>query len=206
MRIILLGPPGSGKGTQSAPLAKKFSVLPLSTGEMLRSAIAQKTEIGRQVESIIKQGALIPDKDIVRIVTERLLEKDAEKGFVLDGFPRTLEQARALDSFLESQKLALNIAFEFKVSDNELFRRILKRSQDATVGGIAARSDDSREILEKRLEVYREETLPIVRYYAQQGILYSIDGMQSMESITQTLIQLAQQLPKTQSRIGAHSI
>jgi adenylate kinase len=194
MRIVLLGPPGSGKGTQSIPLANFFSILPLSTGDMLRSAIEKKTEIGLQVQSLIESGALIPDNDIVRLVTDRLLFEDASRGFVLDGFPRTLEQAKVFDSFLEEQGLCIDIVFEFKVTEAELVRRILQRSQDARNQGMLSRSDDSLQIISERLKIYREKTLPIVDYYAARGVLFSINAMQSVERITESLIHEVQKV------------
>lgn len=180
MRIILLGPPGAGKGTQSKRLVERHGVVQLSTGDMLRAAVAAGTPIGLEAKDIMARGQLVPDAIVVAIVADRIEEADCARGFILDGFPRTVAQAEALDAMLREKKLALDVVIELKVDEAALLARVEKRIAES---GGEARADDNAEALAKRLEVYRSQTAPLVEYYARTGQLVSIDGMQPIEAV-----------------------
>jgi adenylate kinase len=184
MRLILLGPPGAGKGTQALRLVAKYGILQLSTGEMLRDAVKAGTPIGRQVKDIMARGALCPDHIVVDIVGERIDRPDARKGFILDGFPRTVPQATALDRLLEQKGLALDAVIELQVDEEALLKRIENRVAEMTARGEALRADDNAEALRQRLVAYRQQTAPLVAYYRQQGILRSINGMAPIPEVT----------------------
>lgn len=180
MRIILLGPPGAGKGTQSKRLVERHGVVQLSTGDMLRAAVAAGTPIGLEAKDIMARGQLVPDAIVVAIVADRIEEADCARGFILDGFPRTVAQAEALDAMLREKKLALDVVIELKVDEAALLARVEKRIAES---GGEVRVDDNAEALAKRLEVYRSQTAPLVEYYARTGQLVSIDGMQPIEAV-----------------------
>ena len=177
MRLILLGPPGSGKGTQAQRLVERHGIVQLSTGDMLRAAVKAGTPVGLQVQEIMARGALCPDDLVVRIVAQRIEEPDARKGFILDGFPRTVVQAEALDRMLEKHKLALDAVVELRVDEDALIRRIENRVAEMKARGEPLRADDSPEVLHRRLVAYREQTAPLIAYYRQHGMLRSVDGM-----------------------------
>jgi adenylate kinase len=177
MRLILLGPPGAGKGTQAQHLVAKYGLVQLSTGDMLRAAVKAGTPIGRQVSEIMASGALCPDEVVVAIVEQRIEQPDARKGFILDGFPRTVAQAGALDRMLEKHKLALDAVIELRVDEAALIRRIENRVAEMTARGEQLRADDSPEVLHRRLVAYREQTAPLIAYYRRHGTLRSVDGM-----------------------------
>jgi adenylate kinase len=177
MRLILLGPPGAGKGTQAQHLVAKYGLVQLSTGDMLRAAVKAGTPIGRQVSDIMASGALCPDEIVVAIVEQRIEQPDARKGFILDGFPRTVAQAEALDRMLEKHKLALDAVVELRVDEDALIRRIENRVAEMKARGEPLRADDSPEVLHRRLVAYREQTAPLIAYYRQHGMLRSVDGM-----------------------------
>jgi adenylate kinase len=183
MRLILLGPPGAGKGTQALRLVAKYGILQLSTGEMLREAVKAGTPIGRQVKDIMANGSLCPDHIVVDIVGERIERPDARKGFILDGFPRTVPQAAALDRLLEQKGLALDAVIELRVDEEALLKRIETRVAEMTARGEALRADDNAEALRQRLVAYRQQTAPLVVYYRQQGILRSVNGMASIPEV-----------------------
>ena len=186
MKLILLGPPGAGKGTQAERLVKDFDIVQLSTGEMLRAAVAAKTEVGVKVEQILERGELVSDDIVCAIISERVDQTDCANGFILDGFPRTIAQAEALDALLADKKLELDAVVEIRVDEGALLARIEKRAAE-TVGG--ARADDNAEALKKRLYVYRAQTAPLVDYYAKTGLLKTVDGMQDIDAVTASIKQ-----------------
>jgi adenylate kinase len=184
MRLILLGPPGAGKGTQALRLVAKYGIVQLSTGDMLRAAVKAGTPIGRQVQEIMARGGLVPDNVVVGIVGQRMEEPDARKGFILDGFPRTVPQAVALDRMLETRGLALDAVIELRVDEDALVRRIESRIAEMKARGETLRDDDSPEVLHNRLRAYREQTAPLIAYYRQQGVLCTVNGMAPVPDVT----------------------
>ncbi len=190
MRLILLGPPGAGKGTQAQRLVNKHKIVQLSTGDMLRAAAKAGTPIGLQAKDIMDRGELVPDEVVVGIVADRIEEPDAKKGFILDGFPRTVPQAEALDRMLEEKGLALDGVFELKVDDAMLLDRIEKRVHETIARGEPVRADDNPETLKRRLNAYYAQTAPLTAYYAQKGRLSSLDGMASIEQVAQAIDQV----------------
>jgi len=177
MRLILLGPPGAGKGTQAQHLVAKYGIVQLSTGDMLRAAVKAATPLGQQVADIMARGALCPDDVVTAIVEQRIAEPDARKGFILDGFPRTVAQAEALDRMLASHGIALDAVIELRVDEAALLKRIENRVAQMRSRGEALRPDDSPDVLHRRLLAYREQTAPLIAYYRAHGILRSVDGM-----------------------------
>src|SRR6516225_5617549 len=184
MRLILLGPPGAGKGTQALRLVAKYGIVQLSTGDMLRAAVKAGTAIGRQVKEIMDRGSLCPDDVVVEIVAERIAQPDARKGFILDGFPRTVPQAEALDRMLEQRGIALDAVIELKVDEAALLGRIETRVAGMAARGEALRPDDNPESLKKRLDAYRAQTAPLTGYYAGKGMLSAVDGMAAIDDVT----------------------
>jgi len=187
MRLILLGPPGAGKGTQAEKIAAGFGMPQLSTGDMLREAVASGTEIGLQAKEIMERGDLVPDALLVAAVVDRLDEPDAANGFVLDGFPRTLAQAEALDDELYRRGLQINAVLELKVDESVLVERVRTRAKQMAERGESVRSDDTPEVCERRLDVYRTQTAPVIEHYRSLGVLKSIDGLQPIEAVTDDL-------------------
>jgi adenylate kinase len=190
MRIILLGPPGAGKGTQAETLAERHGICKLSTGDMLRAAVAAETPIGLKAKSIMDRGDLVPDEVVVQIVSERLDEPDCARGFILDGFPRTVAQAEALERLLEEKNIALDAVIELKVDESALLARVEKRASES---GEAVRSDDNAEALKNRLAVYREQTAPLVAFYEARGLLRTVDGMQSIPEVGAAIDEVVSQ-------------
>jgi adenylate kinase len=186
MIIILLGPPGAGKGTQCERLVEKYSIVQLSTGDMLRAAIAARTELGLKAKAVMDRGDLVSDDIVVGIIADRIAEPDCANGFILDGFPRTVAQAEALDAMLAEKGLKLDHVIAMEVDEAALFARIEKRA--AETGG--ARADDNAETLKKRLVVYREQTAPIIPYYRDKGALKTVDGMQDIDIVTKSLFAI----------------
>jgi adenylate kinase len=184
MRLILLGPPGAGKGTQAQHLVAKYGLIQLSTGDMLRAAVAAGTPIGRQVAEIMASGALCPDDIVVGIVEDRIQQPDAHNGFVLDGFPRTVPQAVALDRMLARHGVALDAVIALKVDESALLERIESRVAQTRARGGARRDDDDPQVLHRRLLAYREQTAPLVAYYQLQGELRTVDGMAPIPQVT----------------------
>jgi adenylate kinase len=187
MRLILLGPPGAGKGTQAQRLVEKHGIVQLSTGEMLRSAVKAGTGVGLRARDIMARGELVPDEVVVAIVADRIGETDAKKGFILDGFPRTVPQAVALDRMLQDRGLRLDAVIELKVDPGILHKRIASRIDEATARGEPLRADDDPEVLKRRLGAYREQTAPLVDYYRWQGSLRTIDGMAAIEQVAREI-------------------
>ena len=177
MRLILLGPPGAGKGTQAQRLVAKHGLVQLSTGDMLRAAVNAGTAVGLRAKDIMARGELVPDEIVVAIVSDRIDEPDAHKGFILDGFPRTVPQAHALDRMLKEKGLGLDAVIELKVDEGMLLDRIEKRIAEMKARGEPLRPDDNPDVLRRRLLAYRDQTAPLVAYYQLQSVLRSIDGM-----------------------------
>jgi len=184
MRLILLGPPGAGKGTQAQRLVTKHGIVQLSTGDMLRAAVAAGTPVGLRAKAIMERGELVPDEVVVAIIAERIGQADAKRGFVLDGFPRTVPQAEALDRLLEERGLKLDAVIELKVDEGILLKRIETRVAEMTARGEKVRADDNPEALKKRLDAYRAQTAPLVDYYAGTGQLKTVDGMAPIDAVT----------------------
>jgi adenylate kinase len=180
-RLLLLGPPGAGKGTQARRLSARLGVLQISTGEMLRAAQAAGTGLGRQVKAIMERGELVPDDVVIRVVEEWFGQPDAQKGFILDGFPRTLKQAKALDALLAKLGLRLERCVAIQVDEEELVDRLLKRSQ------LEHRTDDDEPTIRKRMEVYRERTAPLIAYYRSRGALAEVDGLGTVEEVARRI-------------------
>jgi adenylate kinase len=184
MRLILLGPPGAGKGTQAQRLVQKYGIVQLSTGDMLRAAVAAGTPVGLRAKSIMDAGQLVPDEVVVAIIADRIDQPDARRGFVLDGFPRTVPQAQALDRLLAERGLKLDGVIELKVDEGILLRRIETRVAEMTARGEKLRADDNPEVLKGRLAAYRAQTAPLADYYAGLGQLRSVDGMAPIDTVT----------------------
>lgn len=177
MRLILLGPPGAGKGTQAQRLIAKYGIVQLSTGDMLRAAVAAGTPIGLRAKGIMDAGQLVPDEVVVAIIADRIGQSDAKRGFVLDGFPRTVPQAEALDRLLAERGLKLDGVIQLKVDEGSLLKRIENRVTEMTARGEKVRADDNPDVLKGRLAAYRTQTAPLADYYARKGMLKSVDGM-----------------------------
>ena len=184
MKLIFLGPPGAGKGTQAARIEVAYEIPQLSTGDMLRAAVAEGTETGRQAKDIMARGDLVPDDVVVGIISERIQAADCANGFILDGFPRNVSQARALDGVLVEKGVNLDAVIELAVDPEILIARILKRAQESADG---PRDDDTEEALQHRLRVYEEQTAPVADFYAEKGILRTLDGMQEIDEVTQQI-------------------
>jgi adenylate kinase len=190
MKLILLGPPGAGKGTQAESLAKRRGLIQLSTGDMLRAAVKAGTEIGRKAEAVMKSGGLVSDEIVIGIISDRIAEPDCANGFILDGFPRTLKQAAALDELLDSKGTILDAVIELKVDDSALLSRIEKRAADTAAAGGTVRADDNADALKTRLMAYYRETSPLVGYYFAQGKLRTIDGMAPIPEVSAKMDEL----------------
>jgi adenylate kinase len=180
MRLVLLGPPGAGKGTQAERLVKQHGIVQLSTGDMLRAATKAGTEVGQRAKVIMDRGDLVPDDVMVDIIAERIGRPDAAKGFILDGFPRTVAQAEALDRLLKGRGLSLDRVIEIAVDEAMLKDRIENRAKET--GG--ARADDNAATLHNRIAVYRSQTAPVVDYYRQKGALSTVSGMGTMDEVS----------------------
>ena len=179
MNVILLGAPGSGKGTQSIILNKKFGFLQLSTGEMIRQNIEDKTELGLMVQTLVNSGEFVNDDTILSMISNRILMKDCKNGFVLDGFPRNVNQAKKFDKILKENNKKINIVIELKVIKKILFERIQNRAIEAN----EAREDDKGEVLENRIKIYEEQTEPLIPYYKDLGLHYEVNGMKNIDEI-----------------------
>ena len=183
MNLLLLGPPGAGKGTQCERLVERYNIVQLSTGDMLRAAVAAGTDMGIKAKEVMDRGDLVSDEIVVGIIADRLDEPDCANGCILDGFPRTVAQAEALDQMLADKGLKLDHVVSIEVDEQALFARIEKRA--AETGG--ARSDDNAETLKKRLGVYHEQTAPIIPHYRNTGLLKTVDGMQEIGKVSESL-------------------
>src|ERR1044072_1417348 len=184
MRLILLGPPGAGKGTQAQRLVAKHGIVHLSTGDMLRAAVAAGTPVGQQVKHIMERGDLCPDEIVVSIIAERIAQPDARNGFVLDGFPRTVAQAEALERMLHEKGLDLDGVVELKVDEGQLIRRIESRIKETLARGEPLRRDDDPEVLKTRLDAHRRQTAPLIHHYREKNLLRAVDGMAPVDEVT----------------------
>ena len=191
MKLIFLGPPGAGKGTQAQRIEKTFSLVQLSTGDMLRAAVAAESEIGLLAKDIMARGDLVPDEVVVGIISDRIEQKDCANGFILDGFPRNIAQAKALDVMLEEKSVSLDAVIELAVDPEVLIGRILKRAAESADG---PREDDTEEALQHRLRVYEEQTAPVADFYAGKGILRTLDGMQEMDEVASQIKSALQEI------------
>lgn len=184
MRLILLGPPGAGKGTQAQILVRKYGIPQLSTGDMLRAAVEAGTEIGQKAKAVMDAGELVSDEIVNAIVAERIAADDCKNGFILDGYPRTLQQADAVEAMLAEQGIALDAVIELVVDDEALVGRIANRAREAEAAGQTVRKDDTPEIFQERLREYYKKTAPLTGYYYAKGKLHRIDGMADIETVT----------------------
>jgi adenylate kinase len=187
MRLILLGPPGSGKGTQAQRLVQRYGIVQLSTGEMLRAAVAAQTPVGIKAQHIMASGGLVPDEIVVGIISDRLDQPDAAKGFILDGFPRTVPQAEALDQLLKKKHMKLDAVIELRVNESALLQRVETRVAEMRQRGEEVRVDDTPEVLTRRLASYRSQTEPLIHYYSERRKLLTVDGMMTIEHVTQEI-------------------
>jgi len=187
MRLILLGPPGAGKGTQAQRLVQKYAIVQLSTGEMLRAAVAAETPIGLQAKDIMANGSLVPDEIVVGIISDRLDQPDMKNGFILDGFPRTVPQAEALDELLKKKHIKLDAVVELRVNESALLSRVETRVAEMRARGEDVRIDDTPEVLSKRLASYRALTEPLIHYYSERRKLLTVDGMMTIEHVTREI-------------------
>jgi adenylate kinase len=190
MRLILLGPPGAGKGTQALRLVEKFGIPQLSTGEMLRAAVKAATPIGRRAQAVMESGSLVSDDIVVGIVADRIDEPDAVNGFILDGFPRTVAQAEALDAMLAHKRMKLDAVIELRVDSTKLVDRILQRAEKARTAGQAVRKDDDPEVFKTRLATYEKETAAVTPYYRASGMLHGVDGMAPMNEVATSIDEI----------------
>jgi adenylate kinase len=187
MRLILLGPPGSGKGTQAQRLIHRHGIIQLSTGEMLRAAVAAQTPVGLKARDIMASGNLVPDDIVIGIISDRLDQPDAAKGFILDGFPRTVPQAEALDQLLKRKHIKLDAVIELRVNESALLQRVENRAAEMRARGEEVRVDDTPEVLTKRLASYRALTEPLIHYYSERRKLLTVDGMMTIEHVTREI-------------------
>ena len=209
MRLILLGPPGAGKGTQALLIQEKYNIVQLSTGDMLRAAVAEGADVGKKAKAVMEQGGLVSDEIIVAMIRDRIKQSDCQNGFILDGFPRTVAQAEALDVMLKEEQQTLDAVIEMQVDDTVLAKRVSGRytcggcgegyhdefkqpEQDGVCdkcGGseFNRRADDNVETVTARLKAYHEQTAPLIPYYKEQGLLKSVDGMQSINKVTDSM-------------------
>jgi adenylate kinase len=200
MRLILLGPPGSGKGTQAQRLVQRYGIIQLSTGDMLRAAIAAQTPVGLKAKDIMAAGHLVPDEIVVGIISDRIEQPDAVNGFILDGFPRTVRQAEELDELLKAKRMTLDAVVELKVNESALLTRVENRAAETRARGEAVRADDTPEVLTKRLHNYRTQTEPLIHYYADQRKLMTVDGMMTIEEVTREIGRILHAIGAVESK------
>jgi adenylate kinase len=202
MRLILLGPPGAGKGTQAERLVQKHHLVQLSTGEMLRAAVAAQTPIGLQAKDIMASGALVPDEVVVGIISDRLDQPDMKNGFILDGFPRTVPQAAALDELLKKKHIKLDAVIELRVNESALLNRVENRVAEMRARGEEVRIDDTPEVLSKRLASYRTLTEPLIHYYSERRKLLTVDGMMTIEHVTREISRILSAIGAVEPKVA----
>src|SRR5277367_1703371 len=200
MRIILLGPPGSGKGTQAQRLVEKYGIIQLSTGEMLRAAVAAQTPVGLKAKDIMAGGGLVPDEIVIGIISDRLDQPDMTKGFILDGFPRTVPQAQALDDLLKKKHMRLDAVVELRVNESALLSRVETRVAEMRARGEEVRADDTPEVLSKRLASYRTLTEPLIHFYSERRKLLTVDGMMTIEHVTHEIYRILAAIGATEPK------
>jgi adenylate kinase len=200
MKIILLGPPGSGKGTQAQRLVQRHGIVQLSTGEMLRAAVAAATPVGLKAKDIMASGGLVPDDIVVGIISDRIDQDDAKKGFILDGFPRTVPQAEALDDLLKHKHMKLDAVVELRVNESALIDRVEKRAEQTRARGEEVRVDDTAEVLVKRLAAYRAQTEPLIHYYSERRKLLTVDGMMTIDEVTREISRILHAVGAAESK------
>src|ERR1700676_119225 len=200
MRLILLGPPGSGKGTQAQRLVHRHGIVQLSTGEMLRAAVAAQTPVGLKAKDIMASGGLVPDEIVIGIISDRLDQPDAAKGFILDGFPRTVPQAQALDDLLKKKHMKLDAVIELRVNESALLQRVESRVAEMRARGEDVRIDDTQEVLTKRLASYRSQTEPLIHYYSERRKLLTVDGMMTIEHVTREINRILAAIGAVEAR------
>jgi adenylate kinase len=203
MRLILLGPPGAGKGTQAQRLVQKHGIIQLSTGEMLRAAVAAQTPVGLQAKEIMANGGLVPDEIVIGIISDRLDQPDMKKGFILDGFPRTVPQAAALDELLKRKHIKLDSVVELRVNESALLQRVENRVAEMRARGEEVRIDDTPEVLAKRLAQYRSLTEPLIHYYSERRKLLTVDGMMTIEQVTREINRILAAIGATEAKVAA---
>ena len=203
MRLILLGPPGAGKGTQAQRLLQKYGIVQLSTGEMLRSAVAAQTPVGLQAKDIMASGSLVPDEIVIGIISDRLDQPDMKNGFILDGFPRTVPQAEALDELLKKKHIKLDAVVELRVNESALLQRVETRVAEMRARGEDVRIDDTPEVLAKRLAQYRSLTEPLIHYYSERRKLLTVDGMMTIEQVTREINRILAAVAATDAKAAA---
>lgn len=184
MRLILLGPPGAGKGTQAQRLVETHGIPQLSTGDMLRAAVQAQTEVGKRAKAVMDAGELVSDEIVNAIVAERIDQPDCANGFILDGYPRTLAQADAVEAMLVQRNISLDAVIELVVDDKILVGRIVRRAEEAKAAGQPVRKDDNPEVFEERLREYYKKTAPLIGYYHAKGLLKGVDGMAVIDDVT----------------------
>jgi adenylate kinase len=215
MNLILLGAPGAGKGTQAKFIVEKYGIPQISTGDMLREAVANGTELGKKAKEFMSQGKLVPDEIVIGIVKERLRQKDCEGGFILDGFPRTIAQAEALDRIMAEMGRKIDAVINISVPEEEIVRRIVNRRIcrkcgaiyhliydppkrpgicDKCGGELYQRDDDREEVVRQRFAVYRKSTQPLIDYYRKRGVLYEVDGTKDIESVKSEILSILEKL------------
>lgn len=190
MRLIFLGPPGAGKGTQASLLTAQYGIPQLSTGDMLRAAVAQQTEVGKRAKAVMDAGQLVSDEIVNAIVSDRIDEADCSNGFILDGYPRTVPQAVALNEMLHDKGLKLDAVIELKVDETALVQRMENRVAETIAKGGQVRSDDNPEAFRKRLVEYREKTAPLSEHYASTGELKTVNGMADVDTVTKEIAKI----------------
>lgn len=193
VNIILLGPPGAGKGTQAEKLQERFGLVQLSTGDLLRAAVAQGTEAGKAAKAVMESGGLVSDDIVIAILRDRLADPNCAQGVIFDGFPRTLAQADALEALLAELGQGLYAAIELEVDDGVLVERILNRAEEARAAGKPVRADDNADTVAQRLAAYHAETAPLISFYGDKGVLKSVDAMKAIETVEASLSTLVEE-------------
>ena len=206
MRLILLGPPGAGKGTQAQRLVQKHGIIQLSTGEMLRAAVAAETPVGLQAKDVMASGSLVPDEIVIGIISDRLDQPDMKNGFILDGFPRTVPQAAALDELLKKKHIKLDAVVELRVNESALLDRVETRVAEMRARGEEVRIDDTPEVLSKRLANYRTLTEPLIHYYSERRKLLTVDGMMTIEHVTREINRILSAIGAVEPRAARPAV